>query len=89
MTKPTEIDFSIWLGKAKRGDRFEYHRGLLVRDRQFLVGSDEEAFNLYEKERHRIGSIGSAAWRQYLAGKVTLVQQRIAPYVCSYIAIAR
>lgn len=49
----------------------EYHRGLLMFDRAHSAAVDD---------------IASDAWRAHQAGKVALVQRRIEPGVCSYIA---
>lgn len=68
----TAADFTDDVRNAKRGDRIVYHMGFLFADRQ----------------RHKaVHATGSAAWREYEAGNVALVQRRIDDKGCEYIAV--
>ena len=49
-----------------------YHKGLLMRDRLFDAEVDAAANN---------------AWKLQTRGKVVLVQRRVKPGVCEYLAI--
>lgn len=57
-----------------RGDSVIYHRGSLMFDR---VRNPE------------VNTIASAVWRAYEAGKVLLIQKRLEPSICAYIAVKR
>ncbi len=52
-----------------------YHRGLLAHDAA-MTG----------ERGAMLASVASAAWHAYKDGKVCLVQSRIAPGICEYIA---
>lgn len=66
--------FAAWLVGASPGDAVEYHRGLLAKDRAM-------------PKAHEIDVLGAAAWQAFTAGRVSLVQRRIEPGVCAYLAI--
>lgn len=64
--------FDHWLKRARRGARFVYHRGLLMRDREF---------DKVVKDKQRAIRAG------YESGVVALVQRRVEWGVCDYVAI--
>lgn len=65
--------FAEWLkdDHTERDDTYQYYRGFLVRDREKHPAADD---------------IGSAAWKAYEQGKVSLVQKRKGPFDFSYLA---
>ena len=58
--------------KAKTGHRICYHRGLLMRTRQWRPGADK---------------IGKIAWALHMLHKAVLVQQRVSGYSSDYLLI--
>lgn len=63
--------FKRWIRKAEHGDSVVYHQGVLMRDRQ--LHKDPKLF-------------AEAAYEAYERGEVALVQKRISPVSCAYIA---
>lgn len=68
------IDQLNLLTKAKAGEAFAYHTGNLIADRDMNAG---------------VAKIANHARDLYERGLVTLVQKRIVPGVCAYLAIRR
>jgi hypothetical protein len=60
-----------WAKAAKPGEWMIYHRGFLMADRADWP----------------VDQIAKAAWRNYEAGLVLLVQQRVCEMVYDYIAV--
>jgi len=79
----SEIDLRAWITRAEPGDVLEYHRGFLAIDRTALGAP------MSEEERSALGRIGALALRIASEGGVHLVQRRLGPGRCSYLAIAR
>ena len=73
----TRASFLANLATAKPGDKIVYHTGLLMMDRMFGPTFQNV---------HAIGTAALEAWDE---NRVHLVQKRIAPGVCAYIAIKR
>ena len=73
----TRASFLADLATAKPGDKIVYHTGLLMMDRMFGPTFQNV---------HAIGTAALEAWDE---NRVHLVQKRIAPGVCAYIAIKR
>lgn len=69
--------FADRLVRARPGDRWVYHIGSLMYDRQ--EGPECKAVHAQAK----------AAWEAYTVGLVTLVQRKTAPLEFQYIAIKR
>lgn len=68
--------FQLWLKHARPGDRFEYHRGFLVTDREKVVNLPQygmPAHVFYEP----VHSVGQAAWQAYERGHVDLLQKKL------------
>lgn len=68
--------FQLWLKNARAGDRFEYHRGFLVTDREKVVNMPNYgtvAHVFYEP----VHSVGQVAWQAYERGSVDLVQKKL------------
>ena len=74
----TEAALVAWLVRAAPGERIVYWRGFLAVDRWSP-----------RRDRHRLCSVARLAWGMAEKGWVHLVQQRVAPGVFDYIAIAR
>lgn len=70
----TGDQFIAALARARKGDRIAYHVGLLMRDRFFNV---------------EVESVAQASWRAHMDGKVLLMQQRVTPTACRYLAVVR
>jgi len=79
----TEAALGVWLSRATPGERIVYWRGYLARDTWVTRGG------LSDIERRRLGMVARRAWLMSADGQVHLVQQRVAPGVFDYIAIAR
>ena len=78
--RPSRVGFSRWLERACAGEQFEYHRGLLVRDRS-------PASELSEGDRRALAEVADAVFRAAEGGRVHLVQRRHGPFDFSYLAI--
>lgn len=79
----TENELHDRLASALPGTTIVYHVGLLARDRDRLASS------LTPEQREDLNALASRAWRLAAAGWVHLVQQRVAPDCCAYIAVVR
>ena len=79
----TEAALVAWLARATPGERIVYWRGYLARD------TWENRPGLSDAECHRLRMVARRAWLMSATGQVHLVQQRVAPGVFDYIAIAR
>lgn len=66
--------------RSKRNTRIVYHVGNLAYDRDALV--NPTGYKL-------VAAVGELAYRSYEQGLVELVQERVSPGRCSYIAIHR
>jgi len=67
--------FNAFLSNAKKGDRFEYHVGLLPEDgenREFDAGG-----NRTKPAKTAVGIAADSAWSAHLAGEVLLLQRRL------------
>ena len=73
----TRVSFLAELASARKGDTIVYHTGLLMMDR--LFGPTFQNTNY-------IAIAAMEAWEQKRAH---LVQKRIAPGVCAYMAVKR
>jgi hypothetical protein len=73
-------ELTAWLGRARPGDRVVYHQGSLVVDR----GSTS---SLQRRERRRIDDLATAAHAAVAAGRVHLVQERLATGTFRYLAV--
>lgn len=73
-------ELSAWLGKAQPGDRVVYHQGSLALDR----GATS---SLRRRERRRIDDLATAAHAAAAAGRVHLVQERLAVGTFCYLAV--
>ena len=69
------VSFLATLACARRGERVQYHSGLLMYDRQ------------HGPFFQNVHAIAHAAWEAFEAGRCTLVQHRINPTVCDYYAV--
>ncbi len=69
------VSFLTALATAKPKDCIIYHTGYLLHDRQF------------GPEFQNVHAIATAAYEAYDEARVTLVQKRIAPGVCAYVAV--
>jgi hypothetical protein len=78
--RPSRVAFSRWLERARAGEQFEYHRGLLVRDRS-------PASELAERDRRALAEVADAVFRAAVDGSVHLVQRRHGLFDFSYLAI--
>jgi hypothetical protein len=72
--------FGRWIGQAKPGECFEYHRGFLTVDRS-------PASHLADHERRVLTKLAGAALSAAQADQVHLVQRRNGPADFSYLAI--
>ena len=79
-----ELLFCAWLANAGSGDRYEYHRGFLVKDLD--TGSKRR---LEEKDRLILDRLAERVRWASDKGCVHLVQERLGHDCYSYIAIAR
>jgi hypothetical protein len=78
--RPSRVAFSRWLERARAGEQFEYHRGLLVRDRS-------PASELADRDRRALAEVADAVFQAAADGCVHLVQRRHGPFDFSYLAI--
>jgi hypothetical protein len=78
--RPSRVAFARWLERARAGEQFEYHRGLLVRDRS-------PASELAEGDRRALAEMADAVFRAAADGCVHLVQRRHGPFGFGYLAI--
>lgn len=76
----TEQDFLAWLAGAAPGDRIEYHRGFLARDRM--------TYDRDPEKRNRLSILSAKVRAIAEQGHVHLAQVRLGPERWSYIAIA-
>jgi hypothetical protein len=79
----SEFELRAWATQARPGDVLEYHRGFLAIDRTPLGPP------MSEEERSALARTGAIAMRLASEGGVHLVQRRLGPGSCSYLAIAR
>ena len=79
----TEAALVAWLARATPGERIVYWRGYLARD---TWGNRP---GLSDAECHHLRMVARRAWLMSATGLLHLVQQRVAPGVFDYIAIAR
>ena len=79
----TPAAFRAWLRRAAPGDRLEYHRGLLTRDR----APRRAAPVPFEPHRRRLDALAAAALAAAEAGRVHLVQRRHGPVDFAYLAV--
>lgn len=70
------------LADAQPGDQIIYWRGHIAFDSCLGRG-------MREVDRYRLRCLARLAWDMATDGRVDLVQSRIAPGACAYIAIAR
>ena len=73
-------ELTTWLGRAQSGDRVVYHQGSLAVDR----GSTS---SLQRRKRRRIDDLATAAHAAAAAGRVHLVQERLATGTFRYLAV--
>lgn len=71
--------FSTWLRRARPGNMFHYHVGLLALDREATAVLDSERADVAD-------ALGRAAFWAAKAGLVALVQFRLSTGECLYIA---
>jgi hypothetical protein len=79
----SEFELRAWAIHAQPGDVLEYHRGFLAIDRTPLGPP------MSDEERSALARTGAVAMRLASEGGVHLVQRRLGPGSCSYLAIAR
>jgi len=79
----SEFALRAWIIRAEPGDALEYHRGFLAIDRTPLGAP------MSVEERSALGRTGVLAMRLATEGGVHLVQRRLGPDSCSYLAVAR
>ncbi|MCB1500512.1 MAG: hypothetical protein KDJ41_13845 [Hyphomicrobiaceae bacterium] len=79
----SEFELRAWVVQARPGDVLEYHRGFLAIDRTPLGPP------MSDEERSALAQTGAVAMRLASEGGVHLVQRRLGPGSCSYLAIAR
>ena len=79
-SRPPLTAFGRWIGQARPGESFEYHRGLLAIDRS-------PASHLAEPERRALAKLARAARKAAEADQIHLVQHRNGPADFSYLAI--
>ena len=73
-------ELTAWLGRAQPGDRVVYHQGSLALDRG-------PTSSLQRRERRRIDDLATAAHVAAAAGRVHLVQERLAVGTFRYLAV--
>jgi hypothetical protein len=78
--RPSRGAFYGWLGRARAGQQFEYHRGLLILDRS-------PASELADGERRALAELAAAVFRTAADGCVHMLQRRHGPFDFSYLAI--
>lgn len=64
--------FDSLVASMPRGQRMTYHEGLLMRDRQ----TDD-----------RVHAVAARAWSGMECGALALVQKRLGPGSCAYVAV--
>lgn len=69
------MQFLSQLAALKPGERLVYHTGNLIYDRE--NGPDFQ----------NVHAVGVAAYEAYDEARITLVQKRIAPHICAYVAV--
>ena len=72
-----------WLARARRGERLEYHRGLLAIDR--IKGTSA----LKDAERRKLAAVAGHAMALADVGELHLLQERHGDGDYSYWAVAR
>src|SRR4051812_48716643 len=80
--RSNEREFVAWLTRAKPSDRFQYHRGFLMRD---IVA---QSSRLRERDRLELVRLARRAWLAAREQLVHLVQRRHGPDDYTYFAIA-
>ena len=73
-------DFTTWMSNAKHGDRCCYHFGLIMSDRPYAPSGKPMAQSAFS-------TLANVVWSAQTAGYVALVQKRIDPMICQYIAV--
>jgi hypothetical protein len=73
-------ELTAWLDTARAGDRVVYHKGCLALDR----GSTS---SLPRRERRRIDDLAAVAHAAAAAGRIHLVQERLATGTFRYLAV--
>ena len=76
----TAQDFAAWLNASKPGDRLEYHRGELARDR---------GLGFEHGMQTPLGALANRVYEAHAAKLVALVQQRHGHRDYSYIVVRR
>ena len=76
-----ERAFGKWLGNARGGERVEYHRGVLVIDREPRISA------LAERHRQELVRIADRAMALAGEGQVLLLQERRGTDDFSYVAV--
>jgi hypothetical protein len=83
MTSGTEhisaTEFEDWLKEAQPGDRIAYATGM-------LAASIDWAFQANDPNAVALSRLQETTWRSYADRKTHLVQRRVAPSKCEYIA---
>jgi hypothetical protein len=77
----SEAELSAWLASAEPGATVQYHDGLLAAD----VARDQQD----KKANAELVAVARLAWWAGQQGLVHLVQRRLAPGRCAYLAIMR
>ncbi len=67
-----KLTFANWLASAKRGDRFQYYRGVLMH---------------FDRDRDMPPPDAYLAWAAYETGRATLLQKRNGKNDYSYFAV--
>lgn len=75
----THKDFTRWLNSARKGQSATYHIGNLQYDR----------LDASKLESAAVDRLANTAWEASREGWVSLVQRRVAPGTCAYIAQRR
>lgn len=73
-------ELTAWLGRAQPGDRVVNHQGSLALDRG-------PTSSLQRRERRRIDDLATVAHAAAAAGRVHLVQERLAVGTFRYLAV--
>ena len=76
-----ERAFGKWLGNARGGERIEYHRGVLVIDREPRIST------LAERHRQELVRIADRVMALAGKGQVLLLQERRGKDDFSYVAV--
>ena len=72
-----------WIKHAKRGDRYSYHEGLLMRDRLYSPRGE------YVIANSALNNMAGRIYDLYLKGEVLLFQKRVMDGVSEYIMVKR